>query len=431
MTQKASGNRRLVCNQGSRTPHAPPSPSSDGDHSVQKGSDMRVKCFFAVLDPEGTAKLNGTKNSACLGSFSSVNRLKEHLWRAHSPTHNCPHCRQKTTKPTKEFKELHARCQAGGTKITRPLPTLFSNRQADSLGSLNQHYNKPNNEKARCEKLWKALFPGEDFDEKRFACSGSADGADGEQPEPNHNHAPSPSRKPGQHPKTSATVSQNATPPTSPGTSQRSKETNTEPLFSVVKKPTGKTGIAQGTLSDDSAIDMGTGDDDDNGRGPSRRQSVDEGAVGSRIRWVGANFQGPPEAAYAKRVLVEGEDSTPPPRESFGVRHNSPEVLPSQFAQGRTRSEYTESVGSRSDPDMSQSDCSEDGEDDDDDNISTGRDSGIGGEDSDIDMLDGYAISDAMEAVRAINRRGIAGFVARDGNWDSDEEMGMASESDC
>lgn len=94
---------------------------------------------------------------------------REHLLRAHSPTHNCRHCRKKTTKPTEDFRKEHARCRPGANTKSNPLPTLISDTQAEALQNLNQHFNKPNNEVIRCKKLLEALFPEVKFDEELFS----------------------------------------------------------------------------------------------------------------------------------------------------------------------------------------------------------------------------------------------------------------------
>jgi hypothetical protein len=94
---------------------------------------------------------------------------REHLLRAHSPTHNCRYCRKKTTKPTEDFRKEHVRCRPGADTKSSPLPTLISDTQAEALQNLNQHFNKPNNEVSRCKKLLGALFPEVKFDEELFS----------------------------------------------------------------------------------------------------------------------------------------------------------------------------------------------------------------------------------------------------------------------
>lgn len=441
MTQTDGRSGRSACDRVTRPQHTsesqyrPLSPSSEGGHEHAVGKPgTGVKCFFAVLDPESTEKLRGTKNSACLGSFKSVNRLKEHIWRAHSPTHNCKYCRQKTTKPTDEFRKEHALCRPGN-KITRPLPALISDKQAESLGKLNQHFNKPNDETVRCEKLWKALFPGEEFDKKRFVCSHGAEGADGEQPVPSSNHTSSPSRKTSQPTTPTRGSRPQNTPPASPIAPQGSGKAQDEPLFSVVKKPTGTVVVAKGTPSLDSGIDMG--DDTNKQDTPSRRQSVDDSAVGSRVQHAGSGFPRAPAKAYARRLQVgePGEDSTPATtaRKGFEVGGISvPVIRPSSSTPTTTRSVYSESSTSQSDIEMSQSDDIAGGEDDDSDVASIGGDSAIGYDDMDLEMPEELrtATRDHMDAVRAINSRDYD-IAASGCVWDSDDDVSMGSESEC
>lgn len=85
---------------------------------------------------------------------------REHLWRAHSPTHNCRYCRKSTATSTAKFRQHHAHCTPSSAIDPRPRPFIMSSSQADALQAMNQHFNEPNDEYARCKKLVTALFPG-------------------------------------------------------------------------------------------------------------------------------------------------------------------------------------------------------------------------------------------------------------------------------
>lgn len=421
-------------NRDNRVPEMPPSPvSSDG--TGEKGPETGFLCFFAVLDPVGTAKLKRTKHSACLGTFPSVNRLKEHIWRAHSPTHNCPHCRGKTTsKPSEEFKKQHALCRPGGTKITRPLPTLISAEQAENLQKLNQHFKKPNDETIRCEKLWNALFPQQKFEETRFMRSPSTAETDGSQSCPVRENTPPPPRKKDQRqPKTPTSIhrSQNTTPPTTPTATKRpviNSSADIRPKFPVVNVPKGDNFSTKPRTRSGASRDSGLGTEPLSEPGElgalDRQPSPDErqrSPSGIELRGIESRMnQRIP--SYPRRVGFEDgddemvDDSTAAAKLAVRPNMSPPRYSPASSATYDSRSDYSDGTRGHSDIDMDRSETENDSDEDEEMEEENSRHGLVGAFRSSDTRMSGINFE---AAVQLINGR-VADIAACDGNFDSD-----------